>query len=77
MEIPWKFQVGKNIRKLNGDYGIPCEILPGITMEHDGFPWSFHTFLPTGNPARSIKTEPLKCRIAEFVKEKFHRVQLV
>jgi len=38
--------VVKNINTSWRLHGIPCGILNGITVEHDGSLWSFHVFMP-------------------------------
>jgi len=42
----WKTFHGKSSTEISKKIfdGISCGIFQGITMEHDGSPWSFHTF---------------------------------
>jgi len=42
-----EFHVGKNMKTPRILYGIPCGILHGIIMEHDGSSWRFRMLLPT------------------------------
>jgi len=48
-----EFHVGKNMKTPWIHYGIPCGILHGITVEHDGSPWSF-LFLPMWNSLENL-----------------------